>query len=112
MNDEWESPRDPDARITRMKNGTHSWTTKAEHAVDLESDLIVSAPVHPGNAADTTTVNDTAIDAAGNLEEAGCENEVELIVADKGYHSTQVVTQAAAFGIKAYISERASPTQR
>ena len=85
---------------------------KAEHAVDLESDLIVSATVHPGNAADTATVIDTAIDAAVNLEEAGCENEVEAIVADKGYHSTNVVMQAAEFGMKAYIPERASPARR
>lgn len=106
-NDEWESPSDPDARITRMKNGTTRLAYKAEHAVDLESDLIVSATVHPGNAADTATVIDTAIDAAVNLEEAGCENEVEAIVADKGYHSTQVVPQAAAFGMKTYIPERA-----
>ncbi len=53
-----------------MKNGTTRMAYNAEHAVDLESDLIVSAPVHPGNAADTATVIDTAIDAAVNLEEA------------------------------------------
>ena len=111
-NDDWESPSDPDARVTRMKNGTTRLAYKAEHAVDLESDLIVSATVHPGNAADTATVIDTAIDAAVNLEEAGCENEVEAIVADKGYHSTKVVMQAAEFGMQAYIPERASPAQR
>ena len=111
-NDDWENPNDPDARITWMKNGTTRMAYKAEHAVDLESDLIVSATVHPGNAADTATVIDTAIDAAVNLEEAGCENEVEAIVADKGYHSTNVVMQAAEFGMKAYIPERASPARR
>lgn len=111
-NDDWENPNDPDARITRMKNGATRMAYKAEHAVDLESDLIVSATVHPGNAADTATVIDTAIDAAVNLEEAGCENEVEAIVADKGYHSTDVVMQAAEFGMKAYIPERASPARR
>jgi signal transduction histidine kinase len=111
-NDDWESPSDPDARITRMKNGTTRLVYKAEHAVDLESDLIVSATVHPGNAADTGTVIDTAIDAAANLKEAGCENEVGAIVADKGYPSTKVVTRAAEFGMQAYIPERASPAQR
>jgi transposase len=111
-NDDWESPSAPDARITRMKNGTTRLAYKAEHAVDLESDLIVSATVHRGNAADTATVIDTAIDAAVNLEEAGCENEVEAIVADKGYHSPKVVIQAAEFGMQAYIPERASPAQR
>ncbi len=75
--------------------------------MDLESDLIVSATVHPGNAADTATVIDTAIDAAVNLKEAGCENEVEAIVADKGYSSTRVVMQDAEFSMKAYVPERA-----
>jgi len=111
-NDDWESPSDPDSRITRMKNGATRMAYKAEHAVDLESDLIVSATVHPGNAADTATVIDTAIDAAVNLEEAGCEGEVSAIVADKGYHSTKVVMQAVEFGMQTYIPERASPTPR
>jgi IS5 family transposase len=111
-NDDWENPNDPDARITRMKNGTTRMAYKAEHAVDLESDLIVSATVHPGNAADTATVIDTAIDAAVNLEEAGCESDVKAIVADKGYHSTKVMTLAAEFGMQTYIPERMGPKQR
>jgi len=111
-NEDWENPNDLDARITRMKNGTTRMAYKAEHAVDLDSDLIVSATVHPGNAADTATVVDTAVDAAANLAEAGCENEVQAIIADKGYHSTKVVLQAAEFGMQAYIPERASSAQR
>ena len=111
-NDDWQSPSDPDSRITRMKNGTTRMAYKAEHAVDLDSDLIVSATVHPGTAADTATVIDTAIDAAVNLEKAGCENEVKAIVADKGYHSTKVVMQAAEFGMRTYIPEREGLTQR
>jgi transposase len=95
-----------------MKNGTTRMAYKAEHAVDLDSDLIVSATVHPGNAADTATVMDTAIDAAVNLEAAGCENEVEAIVAGKGYHSTKVVMDAAELGMLACIPKRAGPTQR
>ena len=44
-NDDWENPHDPDATITRMKNGTTRLAYKAEHAVDLESDLIMSATI-------------------------------------------------------------------
>lgn len=111
-NDDWESPTDGDSRITRMKNGTTRLAYKAEHAVDLESDLIVSATVHPGNAADTATVIDTAIDAAVNVEAADSEYEVKAIVADKGYHSTKVLVNAAALGIRTYIPERAEPKKR
>ncbi len=111
-NDDWEDPNDPDARITRMKNGTTRMAYKAEHALDLETDLIVSATVHPGNAADTATVIDTAIDAAVNLEEAGCDSEAQAIVADKGYHSTKVLTLADELGMKTYIPEPETKTRR
>lgn len=111
-NDDWESPTDPDSRITRMKNGTTRLAYKAEHAVDLDSDLIVSVAVHPGTAADTATVIDTAIDAAVNLEDAGCDSEAQAIVADKGYHSTTVLTLAEELGIKTYIPEPETKTQR
>ncbi len=111
-NDDWESPSDPDARITRMKNGTTRLAYKAEHAVDLDSDLIVSATIHGGTAADTATVIDTAIEAAINVEEAGGESEVKAIVADKGYHSTKVLTLADELGLRTYIPEPEAPTQR
>jgi len=36
-NRDWVSPSDPDARITKMKDGTTHLAHKAEHAVDMES---------------------------------------------------------------------------
>src|SRR5215510_7693252 len=36
-NDEWTHPHDPDARITKMKDGRTHLAHKAEHAVDLET---------------------------------------------------------------------------
>jgi len=44
-NDEWESKVDPDSRITKMKDGTTHLAYKAEHAVDLDTELIVAAEV-------------------------------------------------------------------
>ena len=111
-NDDWGNPNDPDAKITRMKDGTTRMAYKAEHAVDLDTDIVVAATVHPGTAADTATVIDTAIDAAVNLDQCDCENTIQAIVADKGYHSTKVVTLAAELGIRTYIPERTSATHR
>jgi transposase len=37
-NDDWQSPSDPDARITKMKDGGTHLAYKAEHAVDLASE--------------------------------------------------------------------------
>ena len=70
-NDDWENPHDPDATVTRMKNGTTRLAYKAEHAVDLESDLIMSATMHTGIAADTETVIDTAVDVTAESNQDG-----------------------------------------
>ena len=45
-NKEWQSPADPDSRITKMKDGTTHLAYKAEHAVDLDSGLVVAAAVY------------------------------------------------------------------
>ncbi len=42
-NDDWTQPHDPDAKITKMKDGRTHLAHKAEHAVDLET----SAPEIP-----------------------------------------------------------------
>ena len=42
-NDDWQSPNDPDSRIARMKDGTTHPAYKAEHVVDLDTDLVLAA---------------------------------------------------------------------
>src|SRR5580692_76568 len=54
-NAEWKSATDEDAKITRMKDGTTHLAYKAEHVVDLASDLVLAAEIRPGTAADTAT---------------------------------------------------------
>ena len=95
-----------------MKDGTTRMAYKAEHAIDLDTDIVVAATVHPGDAPDTQTIIDTAIDAAVNTKQARAENDLQAIVAEKGYHSTKVVTLATDLGMWVYIPERASPNQR
>jgi hypothetical protein len=70
-NAEWESPTDPDSRIARMKDGTTHFAYKAEHAVDVESDLIVAAEIHHANDPDTDTVLVTTTAARENLRSGG-----------------------------------------
>jgi transposase len=40
-NDDWTHPQDPDAKITKMKDGRTHLAHKAEHAIDLETGAIV-----------------------------------------------------------------------
>ena len=70
-NEEWESPTDPDARIAQMKDGTTHLAYKAEHVVDLESDLVLAAEIYPADHADTATLADSVVAAQVNLKEAG-----------------------------------------
>jgi hypothetical protein len=51
-NEDWTSPTDPDAKIAKMKNGSTRLGYKPEQAVDLDTGVIVAAPIHP---ADKTT---------------------------------------------------------
>ena len=86
-NDEWVSETDPDSRIARMKDGTTHLAYKAEHAVDLESELIVAAEIYHADQADTQTLEDSVQQAQTNLHEASSDTIIREVPADKGYHS-------------------------
>ena len=58
-NQEWKSPSDPDARITKMKDGRTHLAHKAEHAVDLSSGALLAVTLQPANDGDTTTIHKT-----------------------------------------------------
>ena len=104
-NDEWQSPQDPDSRITKMKDGRTHLAYKAEHVVDLDSDLVVGATIHPGTDADTATLVDSLMDAAVNLKQAGSEQQIEEVAADKGYHAAETLELCADVNLRTYIPE-------
>jgi transposase len=97
-NAEWASPSDPEARITRLKDGRTRRAYKPEHAVDLDTGAIIAAAIHPADRGDTATLGGTLEAAARGLEAAGrapwAEAPAELI-ADKGYHSRAVLKDLA-----------------
>src|SRR5271166_4558603 len=89
-NGDWKSPTDPDARIAKMKDGTTHLAYKPEHAVDLDTGVVLAAPIHAADAGDTTTLSPTLEVAERNLGEVGLapsEDEPCVLVADKGYHA-------------------------
>ena len=67
-NDDWTHPQDPDAKITKMKDGRTRLAHKAEHAVDLETGAVIGVTVQDANAGDTTTMVETLITAAEQVE--------------------------------------------
>jgi len=95
-NTEWASPTDPEAKITKLKDGRTvegrwpSTAYKPEHAVDLDTGAIVAAEVHLADLGDTTTLPETLEAAKANLaavDAAPTPEDPTELVADKGYHS-------------------------
>ena len=105
-NDDWTHPHDPDAKITKMKDGRTHLAHKAEHAVDLETGAIVGVTVQDADEGDTTTSRETLIEAAEQVEAVQPDGEgIEEVVADKGYHSNESLVDLEAVGVRSYISE-------
>ncbi len=105
-NDDWTHPHDPDAKITKMKDGRTHLAHKAEHAVDLETGAVVAVTVQGADQGDTTTSKKTLIEAAEQIEAVVPDREgPKEVVADKGYHSNQALVDLEAVGVRSYISE-------
>ncbi len=111
-NAEWESPADPDSRIVKMKDGRTHLGYKAEHVVDLEHEIILSARVHHGTESDSRTLVESLVDAQRNLILAGSAEEIEEVAADKGYHANDTLTQCTQLGLRTYIPEAKAPYDR
>jgi transposase len=116
-NEDWVNPYDPDARITRMKDGRTHLAHKAEHAVDLETGAVVAVTVAAGDGGDTATILETLPQAGEHIAEVACATNDEEVgervhaegpveaVADKGYHSSATLTALAGAKVRTYISE-------
>jgi len=126
-NRDWVNPHDPEARITKMKDGRTHLAYKAEHAVDLDTGAVVALTVQPADRGDTVSLPATLAEAgcavtemagqpaqagAAGLVEAVSEVGVERVVADKGYHSKQVLHELAEVGVRTLIAEPDRKRQR
>ncbi|HEY6371720.1 MAG TPA: transposase [Candidatus Sulfotelmatobacter sp.] len=116
-NQEWVNPHDPEARITKMKDGRTHLAHKAEHAVDLESGAVVAVRLAPADQGDTTTLPETVAQAGEQIAEvAGAvdtdhkSSQIEAcgpleVVADKGCHSNETLVRFQSWGVRSYVSE-------
>jgi Transposase DDE domain len=73
--------------------------------VDLETGAVVAVTVQDADEGDTATSIDTLIEAAEQVETVVPDGEIKEVVADKGYHSNQVMMDLEAVGVGSYISE-------
>ena len=115
-NEDWKSPVDEQAQITRLKDGRTAVAYKAENAADMDSGAIVAVTTHGGAEADTATIQETVTEAgiavaaliAVQSEDGSYpvhEGGVQEVVADKGYHSNEVLTGLEESEVRTYIAE-------
>jgi transposase len=113
-NEEWQNPHDPDAEVTKMKDGSTHFAYKAEQAVDLDTGAIVAVTTHGGATGDTTSMETTLPEAgwaiANQIDtptEKGQykvdERGLQEVVTDKGYHSNRSLQSMAEAGVRSYI---------
>jgi transposase len=114
-NDDWKNPHDPDAEITKMKDGRTHLAHKAEHAVDLETGAVLAVTLQSATAGDTNTVHETltqcgehvrevAVGTGNKAERLNPEGPAELVL-DKGYHSNDVLVILKEVEVRSYCSE-------
>jgi transposase len=105
-NQQWHSETDPDSRITKMKDGRTHLAYKAEHVVDLGTELILAAEVYHANAADVDTIGPSINQAQDNLLQAESDAQIEEAVADKGYAGNETLAELEfTEGLRTYVVE-------
>jgi transposase len=128
-NEEWVSPHDPDSKIAKMKDGTTHLAYKAEHVVDLKTELVLAAEVTSADQPDSATLLGSVVAAQVNLLEAesGLSLEamaeqgptavavvttIEEAATDKGYHKAETLADCEAVGVRTYTPEAQRTQQR
>jgi transposase len=115
-NEDWKSPADPEAEITKLKDGRTALAYKVEQAADMETGAIVAVTTHRGAAADSATVVKTLCEAGAavaeliDVKDAKGQYPVAVdgiaeVVADKGYHSNQTMIEIQELGLRTYVAE-------
>src|SRR6202042_1867681 len=74
-NDDWKNPHDPDAQITKMKDGRTHLAHKAEHAVDLETGAVLAVTLQHATAGDTNTLHETLAQCGEHIREVAVDTE-------------------------------------
>ena len=111
-NDDWGSETDPGCRMAKMKDGRTHLAYTAEHAVDLDTDLVVAASIYRADHSDYDSLENTLDDANAHLAAVDEEIWIQEAVMDKGYHAVDTLVACAQRKIRSYIPERRASRRR
>src|SRR5580704_1697528 len=118
-NEDWVNPHDPEAEVTKMKDGTTHLAYKTEQAVDLDTGAIVAITTHGGATGDSESVRET-LPAAGfavaeQIDTPTAQGAYKVheqglreVVTDKGYHSGGGLAEMSA-SVRTYVSVPQQP---
>ncbi|MFG0317110.1 MAG: transposase, partial [Planctomycetota bacterium JB042] len=99
------------SRIMKMKDGRTHLSYKAEHAIDLDSEMIVAATIFHGDLSDPKSLMETLSEAEATLSTTNGAT-IEELVTDKGYHEGPTLAACEGQGIRTYVPEPKSPRKR
>jgi transposase len=111
-NKDWKSPTDPDARIAKMKDGRTRLAYKAQHAIDVHTEIVTAATIHHADRPDAETIKDAIVETGGVMFAAGDDVQFREVVADKGYHKAATLAWLAERELRSYVPERRSKRKR
>jgi hypothetical protein len=111
-NNEWVSKTDPDSRIAKMKDGRTHLAYKAEHVVDLDTDMVLAASIYRADHSDYDTATSTLDDANDHLAVVDDDLSIQEAVMDKGYHAVETLVDCEQRGVRTYVPERKASGRR
>jgi hypothetical protein len=86
-----------------------TWPTKLSTRWTWRPEPWSPVTLQDADQGDTTTIIETAIAAAEQIEDAQAEMQTPQplaeIIADKGYHSNQIMIELEAVGLRSYVAE-------
>ena len=89
----------------KLKDGRTHLAYKAEHVVDLETEVVLAASIRHADEGDTQTMLDSVMEAQTHLSAAGIDADIQEAVGDKGYHAAATLELATWCDIRTYIPE-------
>lgn len=122
-NEEWVSPTDADAEITRIKDGRTRLAYKAENTIDMETGAILAAEVLPATTPDGESVITSVEKANENVAASRDDDDndggasvvadaIEEVVGDKGFHKASTIKRLKDAGVRTYFPERKQKGER
>lgn len=108
-NTEWVNPHDPEAKISRKKDGATDMLYKPEVIADLETGSLVEAEILPADQADSQGLVQRLLAAQQTIntvqgKSPGCPT-VQSATTDKGYYAVEEIQKLQRQGIKANLRD-------